>query len=47
MNVNYTPEGSYMTYSDGGSMTGYDLSLSFKELEPIYKDDHANHKMGY
>ena len=47
MNVNYTPEGSYMTYSDGGSMTGYDLSLSFKELEPIYQDDHAKHKMGY
>ena len=47
MNVNYTPEGSYMTYSDGGSMTGYDLSLSFKELEPIYQDDHAKHEMGY
>ena len=47
MNVNYTPEGSYMTYSDGGSMTGYDLSLSFKELEPIYQDDHDKHEMGY
>ena len=36
LNVNYTPEGSYMTYEDGGSMTGYDLNLTFKEIEPIY-----------
>lgn len=40
LNVNYTPEGSYMTYEDGGSMTGYDLNLTFKEIEPIYADDH-------
>ena len=31
--------GSYMTYEEGGSMTGYDLSLSFKEIEPVYRDD--------
>ena len=39
LSVNYTPDGSYMTYADGGSMTGYDLSLTFKEIEPIYQDD--------
>ena len=50
LNVNYTPEGSYMTYEDGGSMTGYDLNLTFKELEPIYADDHLStpsQSMGY
>ena len=35
-NVNYTPEGSYMTYEDGGSMVGYDLNLTFKEIEPVF-----------
>ena len=33
--VQYTPDGSYMTYDDG-SMTAYELSLGFKELNPIY-----------
>ena len=50
LNVNYTPEGSYMTYEDGGSMTGYDLNLTFKEIEPIYADDHERtpaESMGY
>ena len=50
LNVNYTPEGSYMTYEDGGSMTGYDLNLTFKEIEPIYADDHEltpSESMGY
>ena len=49
LNVNYTPDGSYMTYDDGGSMTGYDLSLTFKELEPIYRDDQegTSDNMGY
>ena len=35
--VNYTPDGNYMTYDDG-SMTGYDISLQFSELFPIYAD---------
>ena len=50
LSVNYTPEGSYATYEDGGSMTGYDLSLSFKELEPVYQKDQLNagkENMGY
>lgn len=39
--VNYTPDGSYMTYRDGGSLTSYNISMSFSELEPIYQDDYA------
>jgi hypothetical protein len=39
-NVNYTPAGNYATYEDG-SMTQYDISLSFSELEPVYDDDYA------
>ena len=38
-NVNYMPDGSYMTYRDGGSMTSYDVSMEFGELEPIYNQD--------
>jgi hypothetical protein len=37
--VSYTPDGSYMTYDDGG-LTGYDVKMSFGELTPIYADDH-------
>ena len=37
-NVQYTPDGSYMTYDDG-SMTSYTCSLSFQELNPIYAED--------
>ena len=34
--VNYTPDGSYMTYRDEPSMTSYQISMSFGEIEPIY-----------
>ena len=37
-NVNYAPDGSYMTYQNG-SMTSYQVSMQFDELEPIYSDD--------
>ena len=37
-NVQYTPDGSYMTYDDG-SMTSYTASMSFQELNPIYADE--------
>ncbi len=37
-NVQYAPDGNYMTYDDG-SMTSYGVSLTFKELEPIFNDD--------
>jgi hypothetical protein len=37
--VNYTPDGTYMTYTDS-SMTAYELSLTFQELVPIFDDDY-------
>ena len=46
--VNYTPGAKYMTYTDG-SMVQTTLTLTFKELEPIYDIDYKNdkHKTGY
>jgi hypothetical protein len=41
--VSYTPDGTYMTYTDG-SMTAYELSLTFNELEPIFDDDYGDEK---
>jgi len=38
--VDYTPNGTYSTYEDG-VMTGYELTLEFKELTPIYSDDYG------
>lgn len=40
-NVDYTPTGSYMTFSDG-TMTAYSITLSFKELEPVYSDQYQD-----
>ena len=37
--VNYSPDGSYMTYKDGG-MTAYDLSMTFAELDPVLANDY-------
>ena len=37
--VNYTPDGSYMTYGDDGSLTSYAITMTFGELEPIYADE--------
>ena len=37
--VNYTPDGSYATYSDG-SMVSYQLTLNFQELEPVFSTDY-------
>ncbi len=37
--VNYAPDGNYMTYRDG-SMTQYDLSMTFGEIDPIYEQDY-------
>ena len=49
--VNYTPDGSYMTYEANGSMVGYDLQMSFQEIDPIYNTDQdleiENDNMGY
>lgn len=40
VSVNYMPDGSYMTYGDG-SMVGYDMTLTFGELEPIFDTDYS------
>lgn len=50
VSVNYTPDGKYMTYADGGSMVQTTLTLSFSELEPIYDIDYTGentHPTGY
>ena len=41
-NVNYTPEGNYMSF-DGAerSMTSYELTLQFQELVPLFDDDYS------
>ena len=39
-NVNYTPDGSYMTYEGEPSMTSYSIGMSFGEIEPIYADEY-------
>ena len=39
--VNYTPDGSYMTYAGEPSMTSYQISMSFGEIEPIYADEYG------
>jgi hypothetical protein len=42
VSVDYTPDGSYMTYGENGSMTSYNLALSFGEIEPNYEDEYQN-----
>ena len=46
--VNYTPDGSYMTY-DNTAMVALEMSLSFQEMEPIYNNDmsHEYDSIGY
>lgn len=39
--VNYTPENSYMTFDDDErTMMTYTITLSFKEIDPIYESDY-------
>lgn len=49
--VDYTPDGSYMTFNDSDkTMTSYQLTLRFSELDPIYEEDYHktdNHPIGY
>ena len=47
-NVTYAPDGSYMTYDDG-SMTAYNVNMTFGELNPIYENDYDDdsHAMGF
>ncbi len=47
--MQYTPDGNYSTYHDG-SMTAYQMQLSFKEIEPVFDsdyDDLDNDMIGY
>jgi len=47
-NVNYTPAGTYSTFSDGDTtMTAYSMQLQFGELDPIYDSDYGDHSIGY
>lgn len=51
--VDYTPLGSYMTYSDDeATMIAYTMTLSFQELTPVYDRDYLtgegkDHPIGY
>ena len=40
--VNYTPDGSYMTYAGEPSMTSYQITMAFGEIEPIYADEYKD-----
>lgn len=46
--VNYTPDNSYMTF-ENGSLTCYQVDMTFSELMPIYEDELRGFKpnMGY
>ena len=39
--VQYTPEGNYAPYEDG-AMSSYQMSLQFKELEPVFNDSYKD-----
>ena len=41
--MQYTPDGNYSTYHDG-SMTAYQMQLSFKEIEPVFDSDYEDLK---
>jgi hypothetical protein len=44
--VDYTPDGTYMTFEDG-TMTSYQLTLRFSELDPVYNTDYKDHPIGF
>ena len=46
-NVNYVPDGSYMTLPNS-AMTAYEMGMSFQELDPVLDEDYgANDEIGY
>lgn len=46
--VDYTPDGSYMTFNEeDASMTSYNLTLQFQELEPITEGDYNSNDNYY
>jgi hypothetical protein len=48
-NVDYTPDNSYMTFLNTGSLTAYNISLSFQEIVPNYADEYPDNEanMGF
>lgn len=44
--VQYAPDGSYATYSDG-AMSSYLMTLQFKELEPVFNDEYKENEIGF
>ena len=51
VNVNYMPEGSYMTYdtediSFEGSLVTYVVTLSYQELDPVFNGDYEDGDLG-
>ena len=46
-NVNYVPDGTYMTLPNS-AMTAYEMGMSFQELDPVLDEDYgANDEIGY
>ena len=45
MSVNYTGSGTYATYHDGNPVH-LNLSLSFRELTPIFREDYFSEESG-
>ena len=39
--LDYTPDGNYTTFEDG-VMTSYQMTLAFKELDPVYNTDYED-----
>jgi hypothetical protein len=48
--VNYTPDGSYATFEETGSLTSFEITANFTEVMPIYDTDiptSETESMGY
>jgi hypothetical protein len=48
--VNYTPDGSYATFEETGSLTAFEITMNFTEVMPIYDTDipvNETTSMGY
>ena len=48
MGVNYTPNNNYATFKNGAPVA-VELSLSFRELEPVFNDqyDQGDENVGF
>ena len=41
--VDYAPDNTYMTFDDDDrTMTSYQMTLRFSELDPIYESDYSD-----